>query len=203
MALFSLREKKEIFIVNLRLRWAIVLIIPLEVIYFCLLSLFLFIIEDIIKLVFILFFIKYFISSFLMAANLDPLAGWFPVGKSLQAEEEPEFADSSIWVLFAKDLGSEAISVRFPTPPTYTYLDSGVLVVFSTRDGERFELTIEKALSGAPDQLDFVYEQEGKWVHERLLQTEHYIYRFKTLSDLLKTAHHEAFITSFSIEKKV
>ncbi len=114
-------------------------------------------------------------------------------------EEQVDERDPSIWTLFSKKVGVEKMLVRFPADPVYRYTENGALELTSERDGEVFILTVQKGgeLSGDPPHLF----DEGKWVHEHLIQTAHHLFHFRTLSDEPQSLNHSRFISSFSLER--
>ncbi|HSX10895.1 MAG TPA: hypothetical protein VLF94_04175 [Chlamydiales bacterium] len=142
---------------------------------------------------------KYLIASILAFSGVAS-DGWFPVEKVRNGTKQEEEVDRSIWVLFAKNLGDERIQVRFPDDPAYKYSDAEVMEISSERDGETFQLTVQPAEAGEA-KGDLLYQIEGKWVREHVVQTDHHFYRFKTISNGSDDAHHKAFVSSFLIEK--
>ena len=130
----------------------------------------------------------------------DPYDGWFPVEKVLKQPVQAEEDDPSIWVLFSKNLGAESIQVRLPGDPTYQYVDSDTLEISSTQDGETFQLVIQPGRT-ADLGGDSVYELAGKWVHEQVVQTEHHVYLFKTITKGADSESAQIFFSSFSIEE--
>lgn len=146
---------------------------------------------------------KFLIYTILSTASLpaDESTGWFPVEKAQKREEQTEEDDPSIWVLFAKSLGSEKFLVRFPQEPQYLYAETGEFTVTSEGEGgETYQLTVQKR---GPDQElpEIHYQSEGKWVHESFLQTEEHLYHLKTTSHLPGSKSYQEFFTSLFIEK--
>ena len=177
-------------------------------------------------------FFKYLFCSLLLSGSLfagEAGDGWFPVEKTRTAPADGEEIDSSIWVLFAKSLGEERITVRLPEDPSYAFSYSGAFEVSAKTDQEIFELKaipqgeIEKrveeirALSGVslvvvdPPSQDssgenrsaVTYKLGEKWVHEHLIQTAHHLYCLQTIGESPESADHLAFISSFQIENKI
>lgn len=149
-------------------------------------------------MVIILSFLKYLVG-FVLAAS-EPADGWYPVEKTPKGAEQVEEGDPSIWALFTKSLGDEKFLVRFPDDPVYQYIGPETLEISSAKDGETFQLTVQPA--GPADlEGDLSYEAEGKWVTVHLIQTESHFYRFKTVCNEAESPQHEAFVSSFSIEK--
>jgi len=126
--------------------------------------------------------------------------GWFPVGKKPPVEEESLERDPAIWVLFSKTIDLEKILVRFPEDPTYLVTETGNLCIQSERNGEIFELTVSKKGSLAKDFEDELFESEGMWVHQHVIQTEQHEYRFKTVAHQPESPNHKDFIASFTLQ---
>jgi hypothetical protein len=179
------------------------------------------------KFWFVLKLFKYLICSLLISGSLvsgEIGDGWFPIKKTESTLSEGEEADSSIWVLFTKNLGEERISCRLPEDPIYKYSLSGVFEVSSQKEGEIFELKaiqqgeIEKrieevrALSGvslisvdllSEGRASIAYKLNEKWVRESLVQTAHRLYLLQTTGETPESANHLAFVTSFQVENKI
>lgn len=135
-----------------------------------------------------------FIFLFISAAGGET-DGWFPVEKAPKAEEVMTDIDSSIWVYFLKTLGSDQLSIRFPTDPVYRTLEDG-FIARATGAGEIFELTVVK---GKGEQEERVYEFEEKWVHEHSVRHGEYLYIMRTYSLMAESPKHAEFVSSFSI----
>jgi hypothetical protein len=138
---------------------------------------------------------KYLIASLLSFSLNDD--GWVSVPKVVKPQEQGGERDPSIWILFAKNLGDEQIMVRFPDEPEYRYDEAGRLQVVSEARGESFSLTLQKIEKKAPEVVDLHYFEEGKWVHEHIVQNERYQALFKTISDLENSPNHKEFVNSF------
>jgi hypothetical protein len=150
-----------------------------------------------------MYFLKYLVAFVLAFSGMavEPVDGWFPVEKvATRGADQAEEDDSSIWVLFSKQVGDEKFLARFPSDPVYRYVGSDVLQISSEKDGERFEVTVQPRDSSGQEG-DFSYEVEGKWVQEHLVQTGSHFYRFKTVCKQANSPSREAFISSFSIEE--
>ncbi len=146
-------------------------------------------------------FVIYLLASFFSLGNADvrPDDGWFSVEKRLPVPEQFE-NDPSIWVLFAKDVGSERLQVRLPGDPTYQYEEDGSFRLYSTQNGESFELGVypaDWALAGE----GVSHAIDGKWVSEQIVRTEHHCYLLKTVCKEPFSPQHMAFISSLSIEE--
>ncbi len=147
-------------------------------------------------------FFKYLFCSVLATVSLVGEGdGWFPVEKTRKGTEVLE-VDPSIWVLFSKDLEGETMRVRFPKDPVYRYGEDGSLEMVAEGEDETFYLSVQEAGSMAPPVGDLHYQSEGKWVHEHFVQTDRHFYHFKTVSAQSDVQGHEAFVSSFLIEKK-
>lgn len=142
-------------------------------------------------------FFKFFLGViFASASAVAPEGdGWFPVEKVPQAEEVMTDIDPSIWVLFLKKLGSDQISLRFPVDPVYRTTEDG-FIARAANGGEIFELTFQKGLGEAGSSL---YEADGKWVHEHVVQSGDHIYKLRTYSLLPESLNHAEFVSSFSL----
>lgn len=162
------------------------------------------------------------LSSSPLAAEEPLNDGWFPVEQLEKTPFEEDDKDSSIWVIFMKNLGDEKILARFPEDPHYQYITPQNLEISSTKGAEMFKLWVqeiprdrdpfeqraEEILSlpevvvtqSDSEGLNFVYQAEGKWFREHLLQTGSHLYLFQTSSYTATSANHEIFIHSFEIE---
>ena len=124
--------------------------------------------------------------------------GWFPVPKTPMAEEAQLDEDSSVWVLFSKTIGLEKIAIRFPSDPICRPTQPGSLEIRSERGGRVFELIVEPVAGGSsPGFSDFLYELEGKWIHERIVHTPYHTYSLRTQSDQPDRLSHQLFVSSF------
>lgn len=142
---------------------------------------------------------KYLIGFIFASGSMqNPEAdGWFPVEKIPKAEEVITDIDPSIWVLFSKKLGSEHFTVRLPDDPVYRSIEDG-FILRSKNKGEIFEVVAQKgAVQDSP--RDSLYELEGKWVHEHIVQSQEYTFKLRTYSQVPDSLNHDLFITSFSL----
>ncbi len=139
-------------------------------------------------------------GSFLtvFASLLGDGEGWFAVGKVPVADERQVDGDESIWVLFSKTIDREKFIVRFPSEPVYRYTENGSMAIRSEKDGEIFELLVQKIDSDTHLSTETQFQLEGKWVHEHEIKTSGHIYRFQTHSFELDSPAHQEFISSFS-----
>jgi len=151
----------------------------------------------------ILLVFKYLISAVLISSSLpdEGVGGWFSVPKSPKTEDRAEEDDSSIWVLFVKNLGGEQLLVRFPEAPTYRYTETGDLEINSEKDGQFFQVRVQSVASGTPPVKELHYESEGKWIHEHFIVTPHHFFSLKSTSLTASAEIHREFISSFSIER--
>lgn len=138
------------------------------------------------------------VSSSLLSEGED---GWFSVSKSTKSEDRAEEDDSSIWVLFAKNLGAEKLLVRFPEAPEYRYTEGGDLEITAHQQGQIFQVIVRPLGSEAPPVKELHYESEGKWIHEHFFQTEHHFFHLKSSSLGPSAEIHREFIFSFFIER--
>jgi hypothetical protein len=148
-------------------------------------------------------FLKYLIGPLLLASSLPAgeEGGWFPVEKREKSQVASEVEDASLWVLFLKDLRLEKFFVKFPAEPTYQYTALGDFRVSVVKDDVLYQLTVEPTSGGGGAIEDLLYLDEGKWVREHFVQSEHHFYRFKVVSSEPEKDFHRDFFSSFSIEK--
>ncbi|HEX2583334.1 MAG TPA: hypothetical protein VHL30_04385, partial [Chlamydiales bacterium] len=125
--------------------------------------------------------------------------GWVAVERS-EKEDSPLGADESdptIWVVFAKQMGSEKILVSFPVEPVYKYTKADgsaieisasaggnehlVLVSAPSRDvlNER-KANLESAIivleKVGEERAELIYWQSGYWYMEQLISTAEHSY---------------------------
>ena len=161
--------------------------------------------------------LKYLVAAMLAVASPD---GWVPVEQPQKNTEQGEERDSSIWVLFVKELGDEKISVRLPDDPSYKY-GTHEFDVTASKDGEEFRLKVQEGgeLDGAVQEIimqpgvvlmqmdrsdaraDLVYQSGKEWVQETLIAVPGQLYRFQTVSQNFSSANHIYFVDSFHVEK--
>jgi len=134
------------------------------------------------------------LSSLMTVPDAD---GWVKIERP-KKEAPPADIDPSIWVVFAKTLGSEKLLVRFPGDPTYRYLDEA---------GKELEVVagmhklVVREANGAPTVTDKTYWQDGFWHMERVITTKNHTYFFETKSESLDLISHGKFVSSFDIER--
>jgi hypothetical protein len=145
---------------------------------------------------------KFLICSILAVGPLPAEGenGWYTVEKSEKVDEQIEDTDPSIWALFVKDLGKEKFQIRFPEEPSYRYLDTGEMIVQAQKEGQVFELTIEKAVTSGITG-DRVYQSEGRWVREHVVMGDGHVYKLRSYSDFETDSNHKEFISSFLLQK--
>ncbi len=144
-------------------------------------------------------FVKFLIGAILMGDGLGGDDGWFPVEKVPKASEVMSDIDSSIWVLFSKDLGDEQFSIRFPEEPFYRSSEGGHFLVRALKGGDIYELSAEPRdllLEGSAGDRSF--EWEGKWVHEHTVQTSSHTYHLRLYTSNPMAQSAKEFISSFS-----
>ena len=163
--------------------------------------------------------IKYLLASLLLSSPVED-DGWVAVEKTVVVPSHEE-TDPSIWVLFAKSLGTDHFLVRFPKDPSYSYTSQGVLQIASWNDGVQYQLWV-KELRGNPfeerlgevlalpdvilismDEAEgnLIYRWNGKWIREhiRVFSLAHQ-FLFQTSSVEKSAENHQFFISSFSVE---
>lgn len=139
-------------------------------------------------------YFKFFIYLIAAANLLTGEEGWAPVDKVPAAEELVTDVDPSIWVLFAKQVGGELWTARFPVDPI---LEADGFVARASQNGEVFEVAVlPKTGSFTADSL---FEWEGQWIHEHNIQTEEHLFRLRTYSPNSASLKHAIFTSSFSI----
>ncbi len=145
-------------------------------------------------------FFKY-LFGFIFSLNLLGTADsgeWFPVEKMPKAEEVVTDVDDLIWVLFVKKVGGETISVRLPEDPVYKDTAEG-FILRSVATAEVFEVTVHPYTS--EDQAgDSLFEWEGKWIHEQVVQTGEHTIRLRTYSPTPNSPNHAMFTSSLTIQ---
>jgi hypothetical protein len=177
---------------------------------------------------------KYLIAAILFGAEAPSEIGengWVAVEKTEQTKEVDSAnpVDPSIWVAFAKQMGSEKILIQFPSEPTYRYMDASgeEMEVTSDSKGSEFRLQIiktkfedseslygwrkallpEVVISSSENRMEngravaeFVYWKDGYWNFERLETTPHHTYFFHTKSAELDQGLHQVFVKSFDLQ---
>ena len=146
-----------------------------------------------------MFFLKLLIGSILASNYIGDVdrGEWFPVEKKPRVGEVFSDVDPSIWVVFSKRVESEGFLVRLPEDPLYQGMEGGFIL--KAADGaEIFEISVQKreAISLAQDS---VFELDGRWIHERIVQTDENFYRLRTYTLSSASLNHEKFISSFYV----
>lgn len=153
--------------------------------------------------------------------------GWFSLEKveSNKAEAEWEEQDQAVWPVFVKKFEEESVLVRFPSSPTYRYLSPGEIEISASLGEETTKLIVLNSfepnvldqkmgeISARPNVLlinasrpsssilDLQYFCEEKWFSERVIVSPTHLYIFQTSSPQPITPNHQAFISSFTIDK--
>ncbi|PIS03412.1 MAG: hypothetical protein COT85_00070 [Chlamydiae bacterium CG10_big_fil_rev_8_21_14_0_10_42_34] len=146
-----------------------------------------------------MYFLKYLVSAILATTPVES-EGWYDVERVEKNEDASLVDDSSIWVLFAKDLLSEEFQVRFPHAPSYRYTASGGFEVGAMHNGESWQVAVQE-LKGEAQLAPLSYQLEGKWIREEFVQTATHLYHLKTVSLSADSNVADEFISSFSIGK--
>lgn len=141
-----------------------------------------------------------FIISFFAVSNL--LGGveaeeWISVPKAPKVEEAAGDIDPSIWVLFSKKFGEENILIRFPEDPVCRTTREG-FIARSKSGGEIFELCLQNQ-QGQSFEGDSLFELDGKWISERIVQSGEHTYRLRAYSLLPEAQNSAQFFSSFRI----
>jgi hypothetical protein len=149
--------------------------------------------------------------------------GWVRVARPEQRAEVVDQEDHAIWVVFAKQLGSEKILISFPEDPQYRYLDPKGQAIEATAKGEQIEYRFQaldrvvengeallesrlsdlegvrvfKTDSGGP--VCLTYWQKGLWVQETFLTTPYHTYFFQTQGPEYDEGMHQKFVSSFDV----
>ncbi len=132
-------------------------------------------------------------------------------------------SDSSIWVFFSKEIGSEKMLVGFPKEPTYKYMssDGSEMEITAASGGSEHRVFIlgpaeslmnarKTSLVGAivshekvdEEGMELIYWKGGYWFMERLISTDEHSYILQTKNADLESATHCIFVASFDLEKK-
>jgi len=121
-------------------------------------------------------------SSTFVVANED----WVSVPRLERVVHQLEEEDQPIWVVFAKNFGSERILVRFPVDPVYRHVE-GRFEAYASQPvcGEMTLIVCKKNGAAASSQIQVqqvVYHDDdmGRWVLEKHIETDQnrYVLRF-------------------------
>lgn len=132
---------------------------------------------------------------FLSFLILDTTDHWSFVDTKKKVEEIFPEQNSSIWVLFYKEIGGHKIGIRFPSDPTYGWEENGSFFARSEKNRELFEFTCLKNGSDS-----FPSSSGGKFV-EHLIQIEGYICRLRVYFQEENSPYSEKFFSSFRVGK--
>ncbi len=149
----------------------------------------------------------FILFSSIFSSNLAGAeAGWVPVSKSQKAIHQIEEDDQTIWVVFAKDFGSERILVRFPEDPIYQYQD-GQFNAYATQlgSGELTLLVREKQGDLAEGESRVRYASyfdpdTGFWVREKHVETRRHQYVLRVVNPSENSSVFPQFANSFEVE---
>lgn len=142
-------------------------------------------------------FFKFIINLFAASSVLSSAEDWIPVPKVPKVEEGLSDIDPSIWVLFSKKLGADHLLIRFPEDPAYRTTRDGFLAR-SKGNGEIFELLVQSSGS-AELEGSSLFELEGKWIHERIMQRGDHTYRLRVYSLHPEAPNSDRFFSFFRI----
>ena len=172
-----------------------------------------------------MFFFKLLFLVGVIHTELPPeAAGWVAIER--REKEKPahgaDETDPSIWVVFAKKIGTEKFLVSFPAEPTYKYLkgDGSEMELSVAAGGSEHLLQVlapredllnarKMDLKGAiqlfeqvdeKGAVDIVYWKDGYWFMERLVTTEKHSYILQTKNGDFEGHSHRQFATSLDIE---
>ena len=132
-------------------------------------------------------------------------------------------SDPSIWVVFAKTIGSEKFLVSFPVEPGYKYTqnDGSAMQISASAGASNHHVEVfgpssdllsyrKAVLQGGIIVLeksdeagsDLIYWKDGYWYMERLISTGVHSYILQTKNADLESESHQMFVSSFDHEKK-
>ncbi len=127
-------------------------------------------------------------------------AGWVAVNRPAQEELPTDEDNSNLWVVFGKRGEHEAILVRFPKEPTYHY-EGKRMEVYANQGEQKFFLSIEPASKQSMAlERNLFYREEGRWIQERWIATNHTIYFLQSSSPTPLSEESEFFVRSFQCE---
>lgn len=176
-----------------------------------------------------MFLFKFMFSLSLLMSDAPKMDadGWVPVERPKQEAEMvgADERDPSIWVVFAKQIGSEKIILKFPDEPTYRY---------AHKNGEEMEVTAsafgvehkfqvvpqtyassEEMLRQRVGQLEgytvisqkwdensaeWMGWKDDFWVQEKIIRGEFRTFFLQTKSASIEANSHRAFVESFDLE---
>lgn len=151
--------------------------------------------------------------------------GWVTVERS-EKEASPlgaDESDPSIWVVFAKQMGSEKILVSFPVEPIYKYTkaDGSAIKISASAGGSEHlvwisgpsndllnerKTSLESAVIAlekvGEEGTELIYWQSGYWYMEHLISTAEHSYVLQTKNAELESDSHRIFVSSFDLQKK-
>lgn len=150
--------------------------------------------------------------------------GWVVLDQPIQRPVDAEIEeDSSVWVIFSKQLGDESFRVRFPVNPEYRYISSEEMEIFTVFEERAFSLHVLRfhtseeltqkiqdlfSLSNislievsrsAENIYDIQYREEGMWVKQRYFSSQKHLYILQTKMALFDETQHDYFVSSFEI----
>jgi hypothetical protein len=151
-------------------------------------------------------FIKKYLFLFLIFSIGNADDGWVSIQQSEPIVHQLEIEDHSIWVVFAKNFGSERVLIRFPEDPVYKQSD-GRFEIVATRLGlgEFSLLTQKKSLTDRVGVFFFrnsaYYDHDaGLWVFERHIDSREHHYLLRVTDPLQNNLARQMFFDSFEIE---
>lgn len=166
------------------------------------------------NLLFVIFFLA---LSPLSATEGELEKGWFPVEKRSPSEPEGDEEDPSLWIVFAKKIGTETLLLRFPEEPACKIFNDGSCELSASQDGAIHRLKVEKkqaarnrtqdllSLDGIenmvlhPETGELSYLYQGKWFGEQIVEAGELRYILQTEADHLEEEAHQTFVRSFQI----
>jgi hypothetical protein len=170
-----------------------------------------------------LFKLLFSLTALLASTPIMDEEGWVSLPRPTNVAEAmgADERDPSIWVVFAKQLGTERLMVRFPDEPTYHYFgEQGEMEVISKAGGNEHRLQVLSEVFPSSDlmcqrrleqlghppvvyksmgkqRVDLILWQEGAWLQERWIRADHHTFFLQTKSDVIERDAHKIFVKSF------
>lgn len=148
----------------------------------------------------------FFLSIVFGSAGAGVESGWVAVSPSQKTIHRLEEEDRAIWVVFAKDFGSERVLIRFPEDPSYQKQQGRFKAYVSQLGSGELTLLVEEKKNPSPmEQQTIRYAayfdpQTGFWVREKHIETGSNQYVLRVVNPSENSSIFQQFANSFEVE---
>jgi hypothetical protein len=143
--------------------------------------------------------------AFILTSSIIPDDGWVSVPRPQRVPHQLEEDDQSIWVVFSKTFEEERVLLRFPVDPIYQRKNGNFILEAPWQGRGEFSMIVRKKseVGTQGKSQDIVYKDEGlegRWIRERYIESEKYLYVLRLSHSLDNPSLFNQFADTFEIE---